>query len=217
MTKENFEDALFNTMDTVPDSMLKDITNKDDNYNRNTLGRVGISPKEPSLKDAASHTAQNSFEDITDRQNSFDNSFSQNNLPPVNSQQMNAGNLITGDMAVMFLDMLLPALIVALMAKAGKQVSKSALQASAKEKEIIAPVLQNYLNSINFAVDNPLNALMITLAMIYGTKTVEALNGAKFPMQRTYPTGNGSGGIVDSVNKNGTVKKDGRGRPRKTV
>jgi len=123
-------------------------------------------------------------------------------------------------MAVMFLDMLLPALIVALMAKAGKQVSKSALQATAKEKEIIAPVLQNYLNSINFAVDNPLNALLITLAMIYGTKTVEALNGAKFPAQRTYPTGNGSGGIKESAgnfgfNKDGSPKKDLRGRKRK--
>jgi len=158
MTAEKFENAMFDTMDTIPDSMLKEIT-----------APTQATVKEPSLKDAASHTAQSPFEDIAGQQQAFDNSFNQNKLPPVNSQQMNAGNLITGDMAVMFLDMLLPALIVALMAKAGKQVSKSALQATAKEKEIIAPVLQNYLNSINFAVDNPLNALLITLAMIYGT------------------------------------------------
>ena len=204
------EDKIFDVMDSVPDSMLKEIT-----------APTQATIKEPSLKDAASHTEQNPFDNIANKEEAWDykqrpESYG-SKLPPVNSQQMNAGNLITGDMAVMFLDMLLPALIVALMAKAGKQVNKSALQASAKEKEIIAPVLQNYLNSINFSVDNPLNALLITLAMIYGTKTVEALNGAKFPMQRTYPTGNGSGGIVDNVNKNGTVKKDGRGRPRKTV
>lgn len=199
------EDKLFNLMDSVPDSMLKDVTAPDQ-----------ATIKEPSLKDAAKHTEQSPFEDIAGQQQRFDNSFNESKLPPVNSQQMNAGNLITGDMAVMFLDMLLPALIVALMAKAGKQVSKSALQATAKEKEIIAPVLQNYLNSINFAVDNPLNALIITLAMIYGTKTVEALNGAKFTGQRIYPTGNGSGGIVSNVNKDGTPKRDGRGRPRKS-
>jgi len=196
------EDKIFDTLDNIPDSLLKDITE--------------TPQKESSLKDAASHTAINGFEDYNTEDRGQKPEVRQ---PQTGTQQMNAGNLITGDMAVMFLDMLLPALIVAMLAKAGKQVSKAALQASAKEKEIIAPVLQNYLNSINFAVDNPLNALMITLAMIYGTKTVEALNGVKFTGQRTYPTGNGSGGIKENtgVNKDGTIKKDGRGRPRKTV
>lgn len=92
-------------------------------------------------------------------------------------QKINAANLITGQMAVSFLDMLLPVVCVLVIEKInGRKVNKRYLQASADEKKVLEPVLHNYLASIDFNVDTPLNALLITVAFIYGTKTVEALN-----------------------------------------
>lgn len=92
-------------------------------------------------------------------------------------QKINAANLITGQMAVSFLDMLLPVICVLVIEKInGKKINKKYLQASPDEKKVLEPVLHNYLASIDFNVDTPLNALLITVAFIYGTKTVEVLN-----------------------------------------
>jgi len=75
------------------------------------------------------------------------------------------------------LDMVLPVVCVILIEKINKRkVNKKFLQATPDEKKIIEPVLHNYLMSINFNVDSPLNALLITVAMIYGTKTIEVIN-----------------------------------------
>lgn len=142
-----------------------------------------------------------------------------NNNPEVRPQQMNAGNLITGDMAVGFLDMALPVVLVLLIEKAkGVKINKKYFQATADEKKTISPVLQNWLNSVNFNIDNPLNALLLTLAFIYGTKTIEVLNMPEQaapvrmpnPHQQEQPKQKATG----NRNLDGTIKKDGRGRPR---
>jgi len=99
---------------------------------------------------------------------------------PQQGQQIKAGNLITGQMAVTLLDLILPVACVLLIEKInGRKINKKWLQATADEKKILEPALQNYLNSINFNVESPLNALLITVAMIYGTKTIEVMNTAQ--------------------------------------
>lgn len=100
-----------------------------------------------------------------------------NNLAPGHNQ-LTVGNLLTPDMASGFMNILIPAAIVMVIEKSTNQrVVKSQFEATPKELEILKPVLQKYLDSINFKVDSPFTALIITVAFIYGSKTVEALNG----------------------------------------
>lgn len=137
-------------------------------------------PKTEGLLSAADHTEikiEDSFNAGNTPGQSFNTGTTQPGQPQPQSQRINAANLITGTMAVNFLDMLLPVICVLLIEKInGKKTSKKYFQATPDEKKILEPVLHNYLMSINFNIDNPLNALLITVAFIYGTKTVEVLN-----------------------------------------
>lgn len=172
------ENQLFDQLEMlsqVPTELMTEITDQ---------------PKESSLlKDAAKHTET----DVIDVLNNpagqpapeIKEGYKQDWIrPEMNDygkqqqpQKMNAANLITGQMAVSFLDMILPVVCVLLIEKINKKkVNKKWLQATPDEKKILEPVLHNYLLSINFNIDNPLNALLITVAFIYGTKTVEVMN-----------------------------------------
>lgn len=171
----------------------------------------------------------NNIEDITANtattQSDFNASFpadfgkfnSQQNPPTANynlsqGQQLNAGSLITGEMAVNFLDIIAPTLLVLIFKRAAdKVVSKKQFSLSAQEKETIKAPLSNYLQSVNFNVDSPLNALLLTLAMIYGMKGIEVMNEV--------PAGKFSQGAanVGEMTAAGTIKKDGRGRPKGTT
>jgi len=166
------ENTLFNKFDMleqVPTELMTEITDNPE--------------IKSNLLDAADHTK------ITIADNIPQDSAWQPNTPGTNQnpannaannpqpQKMNVANLITGQMAVNFLDMVLPVVCVILIEKINKRkVNKKFLQATLDEKKIIEPVLHNYLMSINFNVDSPLNALLITVAMIYGTKTIEVIN-----------------------------------------
>lgn len=130
-------------------------------------------------------------------------------IPPLNSdgsnqpQRMNVGNLLTPDMAVGFFNIILPAVMVIIFKRAGKLTAKAQFEASAKEQEIIKPVLAKYLESINFTVETPFTALILTVGFIYGSKCIEVLNNApkgsikttdfKAPMATTK--------IVDNITK----------------
>jgi hypothetical protein len=137
--------------------------------------------------------------------------FNPNNPQP---QTMNAGSLINSEMAVAFIDIVVPVVFVLLFKRIhDKTISKKAIQLTSSEKETIKPVLQNYLNSINFAVDNPLNALILTLGFIYGVKYIEVSN--------QLPNGNFNTATppanIGETTAQGTIKKDGRGRPKGTI
>lgn len=103
----------------------------------------------------------------------------QPNIPPATPQNnMNVGSIVSAEMAAQLFNIVLPAVMVILIQKAtNKKVIKQQFEATNKEIEVIKPVLQNYLNSINFTVESPLNALVLTVAVIYGSKAIEALNG----------------------------------------
>lgn len=97
-----------------------------------------------------------------------------------NPQTLNIGSLLNAEMSIDLLNVILPVLLVYIIKFAtGKDASKKQFEATAQEKQIIAPALQNYLNSINFTVESPLNALLITLAVVYGSKTIEVLTDTK--------------------------------------
>lgn len=98
------------------------------------------------------------------------------NATPYAGQTLNVGTLFNSKIAVDLMDVIIPALLVVAVTKYTKQkVNKSKFQLTAGEKNTISPVLQNYLNSINFSVDSPLNALILTVTIIYGSKTIEVI------------------------------------------
>ena len=130
-----------------------------------------------------------------------------------NSQNIKASNLITSDMAVAFLDIVIPVVFVLLFKRIHNQtISKKSISLSNSEKDTIKPVLQNYLNSINFTIDEPINALIMTLAFIYGMKYIEITNSV--------PSGNFNSSTppshIGQPTAQGTIKRDGRGRPKGT-
>lgn len=131
-----------------------------------------------------------------------------------NPQTLNAGSLITPDIAVEFLNTIVPVVFVLLFKKIHNQtISKKSVQLSRDEKETIKPVLQNYMNSINFQVERPLDALLLTVGMIYGMKYIEISNELPSGNFRTPDTSTGIG----QPTATGTIKRDGRGRPKGTT
>jgi hypothetical protein len=129
-------------------------------------------------------------------------------------QTLNAGGLITPDIAVEFLNTIVPVVFVLLFKKIHNQtISKKSVQLSRDEKETIKPVLQNYLNSINFQVERPLDALLLTVGMIYGMKYIEISN--ELPSGNFRPSDTSTG--IGQPTATGTIKRDGRGRPKGTT
>lgn len=205
----------FDALEDVPTSLMKDVT-------ETPAAETAKGTTPGNISSFADHTAPIA-EPVFKSENPAANNPTAANFSGSNTQgqKMNAGALITGDMAAGFLDLLLPVIIVLIADKvAGKKINKRYLQATPDEKKTIAPVLQNYLNSVNFNVESPLNALLLTCAFIYGTKTIEVLNmpdnkpGVQMPSPFRKEPENRQG-TNPGFNKDGTRKKDGRGRPTK--
>lgn len=124
--------------------------------------------------------------------------------------QLNAGSLINADMAISIINIVVPVALVLLFKKTlNRTVSKNSFALTAAEKDTLKQPLQNYLNSINFHVQNPLNALLLVAGMIYGMKAVEVIN--EVPQGKFAPDN-------PPANKtDGTPKKDNRGRKAGTT
>lgn len=100
---------------------------------------------------------------------------------PVNTTNVNTGKvisiggLVAGDTATDLMDTLLPSLIVSLLSFMGYHLDKKGLGLTAKEKEVIAPFMQQALNAMQFDLKNPFYNLLFVLAAIYGTKVIAEL------------------------------------------
>ena len=94
-----------------------------------------------------------------------------------------------------------------------KTINKKSVSLTNSEKDTIKPVLQNYLNSINFSVEKPIDALIITFGFIYGMKYIEIQNDTP---TGTFKTSTPPANIGEPTAK-GTIKIDGRGRPKGTT
>lgn len=164
----------------LSNSAFKDITAP-----TNSPGSVGqeneIKPtNEPNLLSDADlqrtgeHTVNNSLLGSTDNPTNP-------NTPTSNVIGMNApkgtplGSVVGGKMAVDLVDILLPSLTVWAIAAIGYNMQKKHLQLTAKEKEVLTPAVQNWLNSINVDFNNPFYNLLFVVAAIYGTKVIDAL------------------------------------------
>jgi hypothetical protein len=185
----------FDTLEQIPTELLEEI--KSDSINPNEL------TGNTSTFDAIGQTSNIDYSQI--------NTGAQ--IGP-NPQNLNAGSLITPDIAVEFLNTIVPVVFVLLFKKIhDKTISKKAVQLSREEKETIKPVLQNYLNSINFQVEKPFDALILTVGLIYGMKYIELSN--------ELPNGNfaakESATGIGQPTATGTIKRDGRGRPKGTT
>lgn len=130
----------------------------------------------PNIENITSNTTLEDFFAPDEKQQQSNGQF--NSLPQgQGGTNLNAGSLIDAGIAADLFDTLIPfALTMILKAYSGRIVAKSRFQASAKEKETIKPVLQSYLKSINFNVNNPFNALLLVCAVIYGPKAIDVLN-----------------------------------------
>ena len=196
---DNFNEA-FEKMKNVPTGAMSDITSEE-------MGNIG------------EHTKVQDFSFTQAPQGGGGQQATQPQQPIGGqpSQSLNVGNLVNAKMAMQLANILIPTLLsLAIKQFAKKQVNKKSLEANREEREIIEPVLQSYLQSISFNVEKPINALILTIAMVYGTKVVEVINEAptvQRPLKRE-PTAEVVH-YVPGVNANGTKKKDGRGRPRK--
>lgn len=98
---------------------------------------------------------------------------------PGPGEQMTSGNsvsvgsLLEAKVAVEIVDSIIPSLLVILFAYASVVLKKTDFQLTAKEKDVLAPILQKCLESINLNFDSPWTVLAITLASFYGAKAME--------------------------------------------
>lgn len=195
---QNFNEK-FTEMEKIPTSLLKEITVND-------VEEMTGNTNSP-LSSISGQTGDNILNDF--------GKYNGQEQTPINAPGVtqNAGSLITADMAVNFAEMIIPAALVLLFKNAmNKTVSKKQFSLNSAEKETIKPVLQNYLNSINFRIENPANALLFTVVMIYGVKVFEVIQD--MPNGTFTPNSKGAQDIGQPTAQ-GTIKKDGRGRPRK--
>lgn len=83
------------------------------------------------------------------------------------------GGLLEGKWAVDIMDSLLPAAIVAIGYAVGMKFRKSEIQLTAKEKDMLAPIMQKCMDTVLLKFDSPWSALFVTMVAIYGGKVLE--------------------------------------------
>lgn len=93
--------------------------------------------------------------------------------PGAPGQSVALGGMVKGEWAVDMIDAVLPAAIVAGFYALGIKLRKSEVQASQGEKNTLIPIVQKCMDTVMLNFDNPWNALIVTLGIIYGGKAAE--------------------------------------------
>lgn len=83
------------------------------------------------------------------------------------------GGLVQGKVIVELIDSLLPAIIVVLFKRLKLDAKKAQFQLSEREKNVLAPIWEACLNSINLDFSNPWTTLAVSMAFLYGGKALE--------------------------------------------
>lgn len=84
------------------------------------------------------------------------------------------GHLLSAKTAIGIVDAVLPAIAVILLQHFFSiKLPKREVQLTESERNIISPVLQNWLDTVTINFDSPLNALLITVGAVYGSKFAE--------------------------------------------
>lgn len=119
-------------------------------------------------------------------------------------QQIAANQLISAEIAFSLVDKVLPIGIVYILSMLNVKANAKELQASAADKRLIIPVLDNAMKELKINFDNPFVALGVVLIGCYGSKAMEIyMTRDKEPKKAT-----------NTYTQAGEVKR-GRGRPKK--
>lgn len=95
------------------------------------------------------------------------------------SKPLQAGSFISGDFTTNLMDSLIPALIVLAASYTGYGIDKKSFQLTEKEKQLISPAMQQYLDSLSINFNNPFYNLLFVISTVYGAKILEVLPNLK--------------------------------------
>jgi hypothetical protein len=123
-------------------------------------------------------------------------------------QSVAVGGMVDGKLAVELIDALLPALFVVLIQKVGLTMKKTDLQMTAKEKETVAPILQQCMNQLMINFNNPWAALGVTLGVIYGGKILEKGGPAFLEKKAEKAKAATENKKAESIVKDAVIKKE---------
>lgn len=93
--------------------------------------------------------------------------------PSGTANSVSVGSLLEGKIAVDIIDALVPGLVVVLFHAFKVTLRKADFQLTAKEKDVLGPIVQKCMDSISLNFDSPWTVLAITLLAFYGAKIAE--------------------------------------------
>lgn len=172
----------FEKFEAVPNSVLKDVTEKPAAANPEPATEAKTSTNGGGVKGAAT------IEDIFKANNNTkvsplsvaDGPTGQPTTDNISGIQQNSagtsvsvGQMLESKLAIELIDAMLPALFVAMFHAIDVKLRKTELQLTQKEKDTIAPIMQACLNTIMLNFNSPWTTLAVTLGVIYGSKITE--------------------------------------------
>lgn len=150
---------------SLPNEFLEDITVRETEF-FNTLDGVASETTAPQFKAQASPEIETPIQGIPSPQ-----------IGTQGQTDLNIQSIVSGELAVNLMNSFIPVIAV----YGARQfldldVNKKAFQLTAAEKSTLAPILDKCLAQLNVSFENPWNALIISMATIYGSKFFEAIN-----------------------------------------
>lgn len=176
-----------NNLSALPDSALKDITASDPVQSQqaasNTPSTDGIL-SDADILATGDHANNSGFNSLAKPPIGPNGPTPATSLNP-GSNPVKLGSVVGGKIATDLIDVLLPSLCVWGISSIGYSIDKKGLQMTSKEKEIAAPAIQAYMDSINIDFSNPLYNLLFVMAAIYGAKVIDILPNLEKKKPRT--------------------------------
>jgi hypothetical protein len=117
---------------------------------------------------------------------------------------LNLANFLTPELTISLIDNILPLAVTIVTGFIGYRIKRNDLKLTAGEKNTIEPIVEQCLQQMNLVINNPFVALGLSLSIIYGTKTIDIIQNGNFEKKSVNP-----------IKKQPTLRKDGRGRPKK--
>lgn len=183
------DDQRLKAAESRPDFMFKNITPDDFKtaVNQDAQPQPGDTPPIENNASASSQASQDAF-----------------NIP---SGRVVIGSLINGEMATKMFDRgMTLAIVLALRYGFNKEADKSLFALTKDETDLLAPFVTNVLNTIYIDFDNPVNALIVVVAFVYGTKVIEVMATKNLPdIEKDTPP--------DADNDDAPHGRDSAGRP----
>lgn len=164
-----------NKADKIPALMFTDITENPDAETAPDETNQGETSASNSDRLNIGFKAENTHAFSTPDNPTTRNDTGAGMFNPTQNQGVKLGGAIGGKTATDIVNILLPSLAVWGMSAAGYHFDKKMIELTAEEKKIIAPAMQDYLNSINVNFDNPLSNLLFVVGSIYTAKIIEVV------------------------------------------